>query len=126
MGPIRILIADDHPLLRNRIRQILSADTDLIVLAEAGTAGEVMKVLLVQPIDLIILDMHMPGPGGLKLMEQIHQVSPDVKTIILTALSEGFIKTKMLEAGAAGFISKENASDELVPEIRKIFVSRES
>ena len=121
MNKIKILIADDHPMIRNRIRQILSDDPGLEVTSEAGTADEVMNVIRESPVDLIILDFHMPGPGGLKLLEQIHQFYPHIRILILTALSEGFIKTKLISAGASGFISKENASEELVNEIRRIF-----
>jgi DNA-binding NarL/FixJ family response regulator len=122
MGKIRVLIADDHPLIRDRIRQILSDDPVLEVCCEAEDVPEVMAVLSTEKPEVLVLDFNMPGSDGVKTISAIRSGFPETRIVMLTALSEGFIQRKMLEAGASAFISKENASEELVATIRRVAV----
>jgi two-component system invasion response regulator UvrY len=117
---IKLLIADDHAMIRNRIRQILSQDPEMEVCCEAADGLEVMDLLKQHPVDVVILDLNMPGLSGLETLSQISSRYPEMKVLMLTALSEGMYSAKAIKAGASGFISKESAQEELIPAIRKI------
>ncbi|HTX88630.1 MAG TPA: response regulator transcription factor [Bacteroidales bacterium] len=118
----KILVADDHPMIRKRIRQILDEQPDLEVCAEASGGHEVLKQLSTVKPDLIILDINMPDLGGLETLAWIREHFPGLPVLMLTALSEGMYAIKAKKAGASGFISKELAGEELVTTIRNILI----
>jgi len=118
----KILVADDHPMIRKRIRQILDEQPDLEVCAEASGGHEVLKQLSTVKPDLIILDINMPDLGGLETLAWIREHFPGLPVLMLTALSEGMYAIKAKKAGASGFISKELAREELVTTIRNILI----
>jgi DNA-binding NarL/FixJ family response regulator len=117
---IRILVADDHPMIRKRIRQIISEEADMEVCCEASGGWEALDLLKEQEPDLVILDINMPDLSGLETLTKIRALYTHLPVLMLTALSEGMYSTKAMKAGASGFISKESAGEELVKTIRQI------
>jgi two-component system, NarL family, invasion response regulator UvrY len=118
---IKILIADDHPLIRNGLRQLISRETDMEVTSEASNAVEVFELLKKNKIDVLILDISMPGMSGFEVLDKIKQKLPKLPVLMLSALSEELYASKTLKAGASGFINKESAPEELVKAVRKVF-----
>jgi two-component system, NarL family, invasion response regulator UvrY len=118
---IKILIADDHPLIRNGLRQLISRETDMEVTCEASNAEEVFELTKKNKIDVLILDISMPGMSGFEVLDKIKQKLPKLPVLMLSALSEELYASKTLKAGASGFINKESAPEELVKAVRKVF-----
>lgn len=118
---IRILIADDHPIVRNGLKQIICDEEDMKVICEASNGQEVFDEISKNEIDVLILDISMPGMGGFEILEKIKQKYPTLPVLMLSALSEELYASKTLKAGASGFINKESAPIELVKAVRKVF-----
>lgn len=118
---IRILIADDHPIVRNGLKQIICDEEDMKVICEASNGQEVFDEISKNEIDVLILDISMPGMGGFEILEKIKQKYPKLPVLMLSALSEELYASKTLKAGASGFINKESAPIELVKAVRKVF-----
>ncbi|RMG69216.1 MAG: DNA-binding response regulator [Calditrichaeota bacterium] len=117
---MKILIADDHPLIREGFKKILSREVGLTVVGEASNAGEVLSFLRNHPCDLVVLDINMPGRSGLEVLEDIRRQNPEVKILILSIHPESRFAIRALKAGAAGYLTKDSAPEELVAAIRKI------
>jgi len=118
MGPTRILIADDHAVVRSGLRLILGTQPDLEVIGEASTGEEaVEKVIALRP-DILLLDIAMPGLNGLEAARQIRQQAPQVRIIVLTIYDDEAYLRQFLEMGAAGYVLKKAADTELVDAIR--------
>lgn len=118
---IKILIADDHPLIRNGLKQIISRESDIEVVCEAANSVEVFDLIKTNKIDVVILDISMPGMSGFEILDKLKQKLPKLPVLMLSALSEELYALKTLKAGASGFINKESAPEELVKAIRKVF-----
>jgi two-component system invasion response regulator UvrY len=117
---ISILIADDHAIVREGLKQILSGLPDFKVSAEASSGYETLQKLEEMPIDLVILDINLGDQNGLEVLKQIRQKWATLPVLILTMHSEKQYATRMLKAGASGFLNKGSASEELVNALRKI------
>ncbi len=117
---ISILIADDHAIVREGLKQILSGLPDFKVSAEASSGYETLQKLEELPIDLVILDINLGDQNGLEVLKQIRQKWATLPVLILTMHSEKQYATRMLKAGASGFLNKGSASEELVNALRKI------
>lgn len=117
---IQILIADDHAIVREGLKQILAGLPDLTVKAEADSGYEAIRQLESEDIDLVILDINLGDQSGLEVLKQIKQQWPQMPVLILTMHSEKQYATRMLKAGAAGFLNKGSVSEELVAALRKI------
>jgi len=117
---IRILVADDYEIIRSCIRQIVTDEQDMTVVGEAANGREVLDQLKQTEVDLVILDFYMPVLDGLSTLSEIRKSYPTLPVIMLSALSEEMYKTKILKAGASGFIDKETVPEDLVNEIRKV------
>jgi DNA-binding NarL/FixJ family response regulator len=117
---IKILVADDHPIVRRGIRQILAETTDLHVGGEASTGPEVIGKLEQERWDVVVLDISMPDGSGIDLISDIRRLRPETRVLILTVFSEEQYAVRALRAGAAGFLTKESAPDKLVDAVRKI------
>lgn len=117
---IKIFVADDHSLIREGIKNIISREYDMSVVGE--TADPLKIIELTQQIkpDLLILDLSMPGKSGLDVLKEIKSVSPETKVLIMTMLPEDQFAKRTLKAGASGYLTKDSAPDELVSAIRKI------
>ena len=117
---IRVLIADDHPVVRAGVRQIVSTAGDITVAAEAATGHEVIAQVRGTPLDLVVLDLSMSDGDGLDVLKQIKREHPGVRVIVLTMHSEHQFAIRALKAGAAGYVTKDSAPAELVTAIRHV------
>ncbi len=117
---MKVLIADDHAVVRRGLRQILEAEPDLEVAGEATSGAEVMEALRMQRYDVAVLDITMPGRGGLEVLHDIRQNFPELRVLILSMHPEKRYALRVLKAGAAGYLTKESAADELITALRKV------
>lgn len=127
---IKVLIADDHAVVRRGLRQILSETRDILVSGEAGTVPEVRQKLLDERWDVVVLDVNMPGGNGIELLGELRRMSPAPRALVLTVYSEDQYAVRAIRAGASGFLTKESAPDKLIEAVRKVagggkYVSRE-
>ena len=117
---IRILVADDHAVVREGIKQILASQEDIVVADEAGSGSETLAKVMKQSFDLILLDISMPGRSGVEVMEEIKALYPKIPVLILSMHPEEQYAVRMLRAGAAGYLTKASAPQELISAIRKV------
>lgn len=117
---IRILIADDHAIVRRGLRQIVAEYADLHVTGEAQNAQEVLQLIRRQLYDVLMLDLHMPGRDGLEVLHDIKQLCPKLPILVLSMYPEDQFGMRVLKAGAADYLTKETAPEELVKAIRKV------
>ncbi len=117
---IKILIADDHAIVREGLKQIVAEEKDMLVAGEAGNANEMFDLLKKEKFAIIILDISMPGRSGLEALKFLRKNYPEVPTLILSMFSEEQYGLRALKAGAAGYLKKVSAPTELVSAIRKI------
>lgn len=118
---IRVLIADDHAVVRRGIKEIISEENDISIVGEASNSEELMKLFYDKTWDVLVLDITMPGKNGLDAMIEMKQRKPDIKILILTMYSEEEIALRALKTGASGYLSKDSVPGELVKAIRRIY-----
>ncbi|MCS2608993.1 UvrY/SirA/GacA family response regulator transcription factor [Halomonas dongshanensis] len=121
---INVLIADDHHLVRTSIAHLLNQERDIKIIGEADDGESAVAQCRHLKPDLVLMDIRMPGIGGLEATRRIHRTMEDIKVLILTAHMEDNVARKMLEAGASGFLSKGAEPGEMVDAIRQIFHGR--
>ena len=117
---IRIVVADDHTIVREGLKTLLSAAGDLEVVGEAPDGFEVMKRVRELDFDLLLLDMSMPGKSGIELIKQVKGEKPKLKILVLSMHEEHQYAVRAIRAGASGYLTKESASRQLVEAIRKV------
>jgi len=117
---IKILIADDHEVVRQGLKTILSEHSDLNVVAEAENGNEVLKIVKKTKVDVILLDFDMPEKNGLDTLVELKALHPKLPVIILSIFPEDHYGTRFLKAGASGYLGKASASDQLVEAVRKV------
>jgi DNA-binding NarL/FixJ family response regulator len=117
---IRIVVADDHTIVREGLKQLLTAAGDLEVVAEAQNGFEVMDRVRALDFDVLLLDMSMPGKSGIELIKQVHAEKPRLRILILSMHEEHQYAVRAIRAGAAGYLTKEGASAQLVSAIRRV------
>ncbi len=117
---MNILIADDHAILRAGLKHLLSDYPDIAVGGEAANGQEVLMLVRNQHWDILLLDMTMPGKSGIELIKQIKLIAPKLPILILSMHKEDVYAVRALKAGAAGYLCKDNAEDQLVAALRKI------
>ena len=117
---INVLLVDDHHLVRVGISKILTSVKGLNVVGECETGEEAIKFCRQKEPDVLLMDMDMPGMGGLEATKKILRFAPDVKIIVLTAHTEDPFPTKVMQMGAAGYLTKESGPDEMVNAIRAV------
>ena len=117
---IGVFIADDHPVVRQGIRQIVAATDDISVVDEATTGHETLQRLAEIQCDLVLLDLSLPDIDGLDLLKQLKREHPQRPILILTMHSEDQFALRALKAGASGYLTKESAPGELVGAVRKV------
>jgi DNA-binding NarL/FixJ family response regulator len=120
----RVLIADDHTVVRRGLRQILEEQPDIQVAGEAENAEEIFAYLAKDIPDLLVLDINMPGKSGLETLMEIKQMHPKLPVLILTMHPEEQFARRFLIAGASGYVTKETAPDEFVRAIRTVINGR--
>jgi DNA-binding NarL/FixJ family response regulator len=118
---IRVLITDDHPLVREGLIKILREEVDMKVIGEAQNAAEAMEHLKQHDVDVLILDISLPGKSGLDMLKDLKQRYPKLRILILSMHPEDRFARRVLKTGASGYITKESAPDQLVNAIRKVF-----
>jgi len=117
---IRVLLADDHALVRAGLKEILAGTGDITVAGEATNGQEVMARIRGQDYDVAVLDMSMPGRSGIELIKQVKDEKPKLRVLVLTMHSEEQYAVRALKAGASGYLTKDSAAEQLVAAIRKI------
>lgn len=117
---IRVLLADDHAIVRTGLREILAVTGDITVAGEAANGQEVMAQLRGQDFDVAVLDMSMPGRSGIELIKQVKREKPKLRVLILSMHSEEQYAVRAFRAGASGYLTKESAADQLVAAIRRV------
>ena len=117
---IRVLIADDHTVVRQGLKQILSEDPQLTVVGEAADGNEVLTALETLSVDALVLDITMPGRNGLDVLKEVKRKRPTLPVLVLSMHPEDQFAIRILRAGAAGYITKESAPEELVGALRKV------
>ncbi len=117
---IKILIADDHAVVRRGLKQILSEGSDMVVVEEASNGNEVLQSIRKQDFDVIVLDISMPDRSGLDVLMELKHMRPKLPVLLLSMYPEEQFAVRVLKAGAAGYMTKESAPDELVRAIRKV------
>ncbi len=116
---IRLLLADDHAVVRAGLRSIFEDTGELQVVAEAATGDEVLRILASSPVDVLVLDISMPGPGVFELLRVLKEEHPQVHVVVLTMHPEDQYAVRVLRAGASACLSKERSWELLVDAIRK-------
>jgi DNA-binding NarL/FixJ family response regulator len=117
---IKILIADDHPVVREGLKQIISKADDMKVICEALNGTEVLDLIGKQSPDVVVLDIGMPGKDGLDVLKDIKKSNPSLPVLMLSMFPEEQVAVRTFKIGAAGYMNKETAPKELVNAIRKI------
>lgn len=116
---MRILIADDHAVVRRGLRQILAEAFKRSVFGEATNSQEALDLVWKEPWDIVILDLTMPGRSGLDVLKEIKRARPKLPVLILSMHPEDQFAVRLLKAGASGYMTKESAADELVGAVNK-------
>jgi DNA-binding NarL/FixJ family response regulator len=117
---IRIVIADDHTIVRQGLRQLLSATDDLSVVGEVQNGQEALQRNRTGDFDVLLLDMSMPGRSGVELIKQLRVENPAIRILVLSMHEEEQYAVRAIRAGAAGYLTKDSASAQLVAAIRKV------
>lgn len=117
---IRILIVNDHAILRAGLKHILAECHDIVVAGEAGNGLDAMAKVRAEPWDAVVLDMTMPGKSGIELIKQIKSEKPKLPILVLSMHKEDIYAVRTLKAGASGYLCKDNAEPQLEQAIRKV------
>lgn len=117
---IKVVVVDDHAVVREGLKRIISENPGMAVTGEAGDGHEAMRVIKSQPCDIVLLDITMPNKSGLDVLKQLQAESPRLPVLVLSMHSEDQYAVRVLRAGAAGYLTKESAPAKLVQAIRKV------
>ncbi|MGH7472580.1 MAG: response regulator [Candidatus Methylomirabilales bacterium] len=117
---IKILVIDDHAIVRQGLKQILAETPDLVVTGEASSGVEALQKIRTGQWDVVVLDISLPDPSGLIVLQQIKSEYPELPVLVLTMHAEDQYAVRVLKAGAAGFLTKESAPDQLVSAIKRV------
>jgi two-component system invasion response regulator UvrY len=118
---IRVLLADDHAVVREGIRRLLEERTGLAIVAEAATVPELLAELRRTPTDVLLLDIAMPGPGIVETLREVKGIQPRARSLVLTAQPEAEYAVRVIRAGAAGYLTKDRSLEQLVEAIRRVY-----
>ena len=123
---IKILIADDHAIVREGLKQIVEKIPDMVVADEASNGEEVLSKIRKNDYHIVVLDISMPGPGrgGLDTLKQLKKIRPNLPVLILSIHPEEQYGVRVLKAGASGYLTKERAPEELISALRKASMGR--
>ncbi len=118
---IKVLVVDDHQLMIEGLKSLLEDEEDIIFSGGANTMQEAVDFISTQPVDVVLMDINMPGGSGIESTVKIKQINPDIKIIALTMHNDISIITRMIEAGATGYILKRTKMNEVTEAIRAVF-----
>ena len=116
---IKILIADDHPVVRKGLKEIIEEIPDMVVSSEANNGQEALEKVRKNDFDIVVLDISMPGISGLDILKQLKSEKPELSILVLSMYPEEQYAVRVLRAGASGYLTKESAPEELIAAIRK-------
>ena len=120
-SPIKVLVADDHEIVRQGLKTIISEHSDLSIAGEAENGNQVLKILKKTKVDVVLLDFDMPEKNGLDTLIELRALYPKLPVMILSIFPEDHYGTRFLKAGASGYLQKSSATDQLIDAIRKVF-----
>jgi DNA-binding NarL/FixJ family response regulator len=118
---IKIMIADDHPIFRKGLKDLLAEEIDIQVRGEAADSNEVFNMVQKTQFDILILDISMPGQSGLEILKQLQITNPDLKVLILSVHPADQYGLRVLKAGAFGFLNKDAVPEEIITAIHRIY-----
>lgn len=118
---IRVISADDHPLVRGGLHHLFSSTSDIVLAAEAYDGNDLLNQLKENTFDLVLMDMVMPGCNGIELLETIKRLYPDLPIIVLSTHKEDMFALRTLKSGASGYLCKDYAGPDLIYAIRKAY-----
>jgi len=121
---IRLMIVDDHQIFRQGLQMLLSREAQLSVVAEAGNYAEAIRAAQTHKIDVVVLELSMPGRDGVELIHHLRTIRPEMKILVLSAHTEPAIVGRALRARVNGFVAKQNAVDEMVAALRHIVMGK--
>lgn len=121
---IRIVLVDDHGLMRAGVRMLLESESDMQVIGEAGSGDEALPMLRKLKPDVVLCDFHMPGLSGLEVTERLARSLPEIRLIMVSVLNEGPIPKRVMAAGAQGYLDKGAPGAELVTAVREVAAGR--
>jgi two-component system invasion response regulator UvrY len=117
---IRILVADDHPIMRKGLKQLFNETDDMEVTGEAGDGKQVIEMISKGSYDLLLLDISMPGKNGFEVLKELRCSHQHIPVIVLSMHPQDQYPSRALKAGASAYITKERASEELLSAVRRI------
>ena len=117
---LKVLIADDHAVVRQGLRQILGEIPELGEVGEVENGQDALTRVRAEPWDVLLLDMSMPGRGGLDILKDVRRERPEMRVLVLSMHPEDQFAVRMLKAGASGYLTKETATEELLKAVRKV------
>ena len=117
---IRVLLADDHQIVRDGLRRILAGQADLEVAAEAANGDEALALVRAQDFDVAVIDLSMPGLSGIDLVKRLRLEKPALKLLVLSMHGEQQYAARALKAGASGYLNKDSAAGQLIGALRKM------
>jgi DNA-binding NarL/FixJ family response regulator len=120
VDPLRVLVADDHPLFRDGLRTVLAATDDLLLVAEAGDGEEAVRLAVSERIDVALFDVHMPGVSGIEAAGRVAVQAPHVRVLMLTMFQDDASIFAALRAGARGYVLKDADRTELLRAVRAV------
>lgn len=118
--PLRVLVVDDHPIVRDGLKQVFARNSRIVVEGEAGNGREALDILRRKKIDVMLLDVNMPGMSWLDIIKDARRRRPGLAVLILSMHNEQEYITRSFKAGAAGYLTKESIGDELVRAVEKV------
>jgi DNA-binding NarL/FixJ family response regulator len=121
---IRVLVVDDHAVVREGLKRILEDAADVVVAAEAGNAPDALELVRRDGFDVVVTDISMPGRGGLELLADLKQEQPRLPVLVLSVHGEDQLAQRALRAGAAGYLTKQTAPEELLRAVRQVAEGR--
>lgn len=121
---LRVLIADDHAIVRKGLRQLLLEEFPFAAIEEVGDAESLFSKVITKQWDVVICDLSMPGRSGLEALQQIKETKPELPVLIMSIHPEDQYALRVLKAGAAGYLNKESIHNELIPAIKAVQIGR--
>lgn len=121
---IRVILCDDHAMIRRGIKETLSEAVDIQVVAESGSYSEVREVLRTHPCDVLVLDINLPGRGGLEVLASLREVDAPIKVLMVSMFPEDQYAIRCLKAGAQGYLNKAGDPADLITAVRTVAQGR--
>ncbi len=120
----RIIIADDHPLVREGLKHILLANPNYVVAGEVGDGHQLLAAVIEDTYDIALVDMLMPGKNGIELIQQLRQERPELRILVISSYKEDIYAVRTIRAGASGYLCKDHAASELISAVNRLAAGR--